>query len=55
MVGTAQQVSEKMEAFQRDFMCTDLVCYMQVPGMDVAKGTKSMEQFARHVMPAFRA
>ncbi|MGB1885456.1 MAG: LLM class flavin-dependent oxidoreductase [Gammaproteobacteria bacterium] len=55
MVGTAQQVSEKMEAFQRDFMCTDLVCYMQFPGMDVAKGTKSMEQFARHVMPAFRA
>jgi hypothetical protein len=27
---------------------------MQVPGVDPAKGTRSMELFAQEIMPAFR-
>jgi len=54
MVGTADQVAEKIETFYRDFVCTDLVTYMQFPGMEVAKGTRSMERFAQEIMPAFR-
>ena len=54
MVGTADMVAEKVAKFADEFVCTDLITYMQFPGIDVAKGTRSMELFARHVMPAFR-
>ena len=53
MVGTPDIVGEKMEKFTQEFHCTDLVAYMQYPGLDVAKGTRSMELFAKHIMPAF--
>lgn len=53
MVGTPDIVAEKMDKFTHEFHCTDLVTYMQYPGLDVAKGTRSMELFAKHIMPAF--
>ena len=54
MVGTPEIVAEKMARFAEDFICTDLVAYMQFPGLDIAKSRRSMELFARHVMPAYR-
>ncbi|MEM7542798.1 MAG: LLM class flavin-dependent oxidoreductase [Pseudomonadota bacterium] len=54
MIGTPQQVADKLDAFANDFVCTDLVTYMQFPGLDVAKGSRSMELFAKEVMPEFR-
>ena len=51
MVGTPNTVAEKMHNFARDFVCTDLITYLQFPGMDVAKSTRSMELFAKHIMP----
>ena len=43
-----------MEAFKAKYMCTDFIMDSQFPGLDPKKGTKSMELFAKHVMPAFR-
>jgi alkanesulfonate monooxygenase SsuD/methylene tetrahydromethanopterin reductase-like flavin-dependent oxidoreductase (luciferase family) len=54
MIGTVQQVCEKMEAFRNSFMCTDLVTAMQFPGMSVEKVNHSMAKFAKEVMPQFR-
>lgn len=54
MVGTAEQVAEKIETFCRDFVCTDLVMNMQLPGMEVGTCTRSIERFAKEIMPAFR-
>ena len=53
MVGTLDQVIEKMHAFTNDYSCTDLVVYMQFPGMDVSKVNRSMEIFAKRVIPLF--
>lgn len=54
MVGTPDIVGEKMAVFARDFHCTDLVVYMQYPGLDVAKANHSMKLFAKEIMPAFK-
>ena len=54
MIGTVDQVAEKIDTFCNKFVCTDLVTYMQFPGMDVAKSTLSMERFAKEVIPDFR-
>ncbi len=54
MIGTPDQVARKMEAFKAKYMCTDFIMDSQFPGLDPKKGTKSMELFAKHVMPAFR-
>ena len=53
MVGTPATVADQMATFAEEFHCTDLVSYLQFPGLDVAKGTRSMELFAKHIMPAF--
>ncbi|MFP6780717.1 MAG: LLM class flavin-dependent oxidoreductase [Gammaproteobacteria bacterium] len=54
MVGTVDQVAEKMEKFAKEYTCTDLCVYSQFPGMDISKVNRSMELFANHIMPAFR-
>jgi alkanesulfonate monooxygenase SsuD/methylene tetrahydromethanopterin reductase-like flavin-dependent oxidoreductase (luciferase family) len=54
MIGTPDQVAKKMEAFCNDFECTHFIMNTQFPGLDPAKGSRSMELFAREVMPHFR-
>ena len=54
MIGTPAQVSAKIEKFLGEFRCTDFIMNTQFPGIDPAKGTRSMELFAREVMPKFR-
>lgn len=54
MIGTPDQVARKMERFCKEYKCTDFIMDTQMPGMDPAKGTHSMELFAREVMPHFR-
>jgi hypothetical protein len=44
-----------METFCQQFRCTDFIMDCQFPGMDPALGTRSLELFAKEVMPAFRA
>lgn len=54
LIGTPDQVNAKLETFQKEFHCTDFIMDMQYPGMDPAKGTRSLELFAKEVMPNFR-
>ena len=54
MIGTPEQVARKMEKFEAKYTCTDFIMDCQFPGLDPKKGTKSLELFAKHVMPAFR-
>ena len=54
MVGTPEQVSDKLSQFQKDFSCTDLIMGTQFPGLDPDKGTKALSMFAETVMPKFQ-
>ena len=54
MIGTVDQVRAKMDLFAQSYRCTDLVTYMQFPGMAVSKANRSMTLFAKEVMPHFR-
>lgn len=54
MVGTPDQVAEKLERFRREYTCTHFIMSTQLPGMDPAKATRSLELFAKEVLPAFR-
>ncbi|MCZ6772652.1 MAG: LLM class flavin-dependent oxidoreductase [Proteobacteria bacterium] len=54
MIGTPDQVNAKLEAFRDEYQCTDFILGTQFPGLDPAKGTRSLELFAREVMPNFR-
>lgn len=54
MVGTPQQVADKLDGFCRDFACTDFILSTHFAGIDPKKSSRSNELFAKHVIPAFR-
>jgi alkanesulfonate monooxygenase SsuD/methylene tetrahydromethanopterin reductase-like flavin-dependent oxidoreductase (luciferase family) len=54
MIGTPDQVARKLEQFHKSFRCTHFIMSTQLPGLDPRKGTRSLELFAREVMPGFR-
>jgi alkanesulfonate monooxygenase SsuD/methylene tetrahydromethanopterin reductase-like flavin-dependent oxidoreductase (luciferase family) len=54
MIGTPDQVARKLERFCREHMCTHFIMATQLPGLDPKKATRSLELFAREIMPAFR-
>ncbi len=54
MIGTPDQVAEKLEKFRGEYRCTDFIMNSQFPGLDPALGTRALEMFAREVMPRFR-
>lgn len=54
LVGTVDQVGEKLAAFFDEFVCTDFVMHFQLPGMHVPTCNRAIERFAREVVPAFR-
>jgi alkanesulfonate monooxygenase SsuD/methylene tetrahydromethanopterin reductase-like flavin-dependent oxidoreductase (luciferase family) len=54
MIGTPDQVAQKLEQFQKSFRCTHFIMSTQLPGLDPRKATRSLELFAQQVMPAFR-
>jgi alkanesulfonate monooxygenase SsuD/methylene tetrahydromethanopterin reductase-like flavin-dependent oxidoreductase (luciferase family) len=54
MIGTPDQVAKKLERFKKEYRCTHFIMSTQLPGMDPQKATRSMELFARELMPAFR-
>jgi alkanesulfonate monooxygenase SsuD/methylene tetrahydromethanopterin reductase-like flavin-dependent oxidoreductase (luciferase family) len=53
MIGTPDQVAEKLSEFTKSYNCTHFVMSTQFPGLDPAKANRSLELFAREVMPAF--
>lgn len=54
MIGTPDQVAKKLERFKQEYRCTHFIMSTQLPGMDPQKATRSMELFAKELMPAFR-
>ncbi|MEM7542383.1 MAG: LLM class flavin-dependent oxidoreductase [Pseudomonadota bacterium] len=54
MIGTPDQVNEKMQQFCADYRCTDFIMATQFPGIEVAKANRALELFAAEVMPNFR-
>lgn len=55
MIGTPDQVGKKMERFCKEFMCTHFIMSTQLAGIDPQKATRSMELFAKELMPSFRS
>ncbi|HYA34067.1 MAG TPA: LLM class flavin-dependent oxidoreductase [Candidatus Binataceae bacterium] len=53
LVGTPDEVTKKIEALTKRFSFTHLVLTGHFPGMDVATSTKSIELFAKEVLPHF--
>lgn len=54
MIGTPDEVSAKIRKFQAEYVCTHFVMATQLPGMEAEKATKSLELFAKEVMPGLR-
>jgi alkanesulfonate monooxygenase SsuD/methylene tetrahydromethanopterin reductase-like flavin-dependent oxidoreductase (luciferase family) len=54
MIGTLHEVISKLEKFRAEYSCTHFIMASQLPGMDPAIVTRSLELFARDVMPRFR-
>jgi alkanesulfonate monooxygenase SsuD/methylene tetrahydromethanopterin reductase-like flavin-dependent oxidoreductase (luciferase family) len=54
MIGTPDQVGEKLERFRRDYRCTHFIMSTQLPGLDPRKATRSLELFAKELMPVLR-
>ena len=54
MIGSPDDVGKKLEQFCQDFHCTDFIMDMQLPGLEPAKATRSMELFAAELMPSFK-
>jgi len=54
LIGTPDEVREKLDRFCKEFQCTDFIMDMQFPGLDPAKATRSMELFATEIMPDFK-
>ena len=55
MIGTPDQVAQKMEKFNSEFKCTHFIMSTQLAGMDPRKSTRSLELFANEVMPNFQS
>jgi hypothetical protein len=49
----AKRVRKKLR-FRAQYRCAHFVMSTQLPGMDPANGARSLELFARKVMPPFR-
>jgi len=54
MIGTPDQVAQKLERFRQNFLCTHFIMSTQLPGLDPKKATRSLELFAKEVLPSFR-
>jgi alkanesulfonate monooxygenase SsuD/methylene tetrahydromethanopterin reductase-like flavin-dependent oxidoreductase (luciferase family) len=54
LVGTPQMVIEEIARQRQHTLFDSLAFWAHPPGLEVAKSTRSIELFARHVAPAFR-
>jgi len=54
IVGTPEDAIRELERYQRETRVTHLVLWMQLAGLDPQKTRRSMELFAKEVLPHFR-
>ena len=55
IVGTPEFAIEEIAKYRDGLGCTEMVCWMHMPGIRGADAMASVELFAREVMPAFNA
>ncbi|MBI2800870.1 MAG: LLM class flavin-dependent oxidoreductase [Gammaproteobacteria bacterium] len=55
LIGTPEQVAAKLDTFCKNYRCTDFIMSTHFAGIDPKKSTRSLELFAKKVMPAFRS
>jgi alkanesulfonate monooxygenase SsuD/methylene tetrahydromethanopterin reductase-like flavin-dependent oxidoreductase (luciferase family) len=53
MIGTPDEIARKLEEFRAHCACTHFIMASQLPGMDPVVATRSLELFAKEVMPRF--
>ena len=53
-IGSPDTVAKKMDKFCTDHVCTDFIMSTHLAGIDPLKSTRSLELFAREIMPALR-
>jgi len=53
IVGSPEQVGRQIEDMTKKIRTTHLVMGMHLPGLDPAKSQRSMELFAKELMPRF--
>ena len=53
MIGTPEEVTRKLADFRAAYACTHFIMATQLPGMDPVVATRSLELFAKEVMPRF--
>ena len=51
MIGTPEEIGREIERFTQEVRTTHLVLGMHLPGLDPAKSQRSMELFAKEVIP----
>lgn len=54
MIGTPEDCAKKLERFRKEYACTHLIMATQLAGLDPRNGLRSIELFAKEVMPHFR-
>jgi hypothetical protein len=54
IVGNSKDVAEGLEQFTRRVRTTHLVLGMHFPGIDPKLARRSMETFARELLPSFK-
>ncbi|MEM7543826.1 MAG: LLM class flavin-dependent oxidoreductase, partial [Pseudomonadota bacterium] len=54
MIGTPEQVAEKLARFQENYACTDFILSTHFAGIDPEKSSNSNRLFAERVIPEFR-
>ncbi len=54
MIGTPEEVRDEIERSCKEMRTTHMVSGMHLPGLDPQKSLRSMELFAKEVMPHFR-
>ena len=54
LVGSPATVARKLDTFCKNYQCTDFIMSTHFAGIDPRKSTRSLEIFAREIMPTFR-
>jgi alkanesulfonate monooxygenase SsuD/methylene tetrahydromethanopterin reductase-like flavin-dependent oxidoreductase (luciferase family) len=53
VIGDPDYVVEELKTYQRELGATEMICWMNVPGVRGTEAMSSIELFAKEVMPAF--
>ena len=55
LIGSPATVASKLDTFCKNYKCTDFIMSTHFAGLDPKKSTRSLELFAKEIMPTFRS